>query len=305
MPRGNPKLSIIGAGAVGSAIGLALRKAGYPVVSVISRTGAHSIALARKLGCRRASTSISDIDPRTEILLLSVSDSALKQITGDIAKLKHLAFRNLFAFHCSGVYSSDILAPLKRKGSVISSIHPVQSFPRTISTERMQARLKHIFFGIEGDPEGIENARALVRRLNGKAVIIPKNMKPLYHAASVFASNYLSVLLNAVDELTSLTGLKESWTEIFGPLLTSTTEQTVRDTARNTLTGPVVRRDFETIRIHLDAILQHAPYLLPLYTVAGVEAARLARSSGRITSLEYEELVAQFRAFVKSVPAKK
>jgi len=305
MSRGNPKLSIIGAGAVGSSLGLALHKAGFPVVSVVSRTGSHAITLARKLDCRKASTNLRDVDSRTELLLIAVSDSALGQVAADFSESKHVAFKKIFAFHCSGVYTSNALLPLHRKGSTVASIHPIQSFPRSISPERMQSKLKGIAYGIEGRPDAIEHARTIVSRLNGKSVVIPRQTKALYHAASVFASNYLTVLLNAVYELSGLAGLKGSWAEIFGPLLTSTTEHTVRDSARETLTGPVVRGDLETIHLHLEALLDYAPHLLPMYTVAGMEAARIAKLSGRINRSTYEELLKHFRTFIKSIPAKK
>src|SRR5713226_817668 len=101
MPR-HPKVSLVGAGTVGSTLATALAERGYPVRSIISRTGRRAIALAKAVKCPRASTQIEDIDPETQVLLITVSDGAIADIAEKAARLKNLRFKKLFAAHCSG-----------------------------------------------------------------------------------------------------------------------------------------------------------------------------------------------------------
>ena len=190
MQKRNPKFSIIGAGKVGSTLALALHDKKIPIVSVISKSGKHAIDLAKKVHCKRASTKLADIDPSTEYILIAVSDSALEEVASELSKVKQLKFKKLCVVHCSGVYSSDILASLKKKGATVASMHPIQTFPKTRTPEQLRNKLKNIFYGIEGNSQAIEKVEIIVKLLEGKAVIISEDMKPLYHVACVFASSY-------------------------------------------------------------------------------------------------------------------
>src|SRR2546425_745114 len=159
-----PRVSIVGAGAVGSSLGLALRDKGYPVVSVISRTGAPAIALAKALKCNRASTEIGDLSTKTECLLLTVPDGAIADVAARISKLKAINFKKLLAVHCSGVHSADVLEPIRRRGALVASMHPIQTFPsaRQRGPGRHRAKLQGIFYGIDGDREALARTGRLI-----------------------------------------------------------------------------------------------------------------------------------------------
>jgi predicted short-subunit dehydrogenase-like oxidoreductase (DUF2520 family) len=301
MPKRKPRLSIIGAGCVGSVLTLALHDRGYAVVSVISRTGKDAITLARKVRCQRASTEIIDLDPSTEMLLIAVDDDGLVEVAA--AAAKRLAGKKLLVLHSSGVHSSAALAPFRRKGAAVASFHPVQTFPRTQRPEKHRAKLKGIFYGIEGNDAGVERAASIAEELGGHSILIPEELKPLYHVTCVFASNALAALLGAVGELSATLQLKASWMEVFGPLMTATMENVIRDP--KALTGPVIRGDLSTIDRHLDALTRRAPQFLPLYTVTGIELARAARRAGMTSPEEYDRIVARFRSFIKTMPLKR
>jgi|ERR1051326_2601627 predicted short-subunit dehydrogenase-like oxidoreductase (DUF2520 family) len=299
MPR-HPKVSIVGAGTVGSTLAVALSEKGYPILSVISRTGRRAISLAKAVNCARASTQIGDIDPETQLLLITVSDGAIAGIAENAGALKTLKFKKLFAAHCSGVHTAGVLDPLKRKGALTGSLHPIQTFPSGQSPARLRAKLRGIYYGLEGEPEAIARAEQIVRDLEGKSIIIPEEMKPLYHVACVFASNYLVVFLNTISELSRTIHLKASWTEVFGPLMTTTMEYTVKQSAAASLTGPIVRGDSSTVDAHLRALAEHAPQFLPLYTIAGIEAARVAKQQGRMSQEEFNAMVARLKQFIQT-----
>jgi predicted short-subunit dehydrogenase-like oxidoreductase (DUF2520 family) len=225
----HPKVTIVGAGTVGSTLGLALHEKNYPIASVISRTGCNAVKLARLVDCKRASTVVADIVPRTEILLLTVSDDAIVRVAEEIAKVKKLKFDNLLAIHCSGVYAADALEPLKAKGASVASMHPIQTFPKSQRAEKLKSKLRGISYGIDGEPEALRNVMAIVRDLDGRSVVVPSEMKPLYHVACVFASNYMAVFVNTIAELSRRLKLTSSWMEVFGPLMTATMENVVKD----------------------------------------------------------------------------
>ncbi|MBI1802886.1 MAG: DUF2520 domain-containing protein [Ignavibacteriae bacterium] len=300
-----PKVSIIGAGTVGSVIVLALHDKGYPIVSIINRSGQSAIALAKAVKCERVSTNLNDLAASTQILIIAVSDAAIAEIAVSLAQVKRVKFKGMFVFHLSGAHTSDLLEPVRKKGAVTASIHPIQTFPRGQRLTQLRARLRGISYGIEGNQEGIKLARQIVNDLEGRAVVIPKELKPLYHIACVFASNYMMVFINTISELSKRLGFGAAWTEILGPLMTTSMENVVTQPISSVLTGPIVRKDFETLERHLDALAESAPNLLPLYTVCGIELVRLAKSSGRLTENDFTEILSIFRKSLKQSPPSK
>ncbi len=299
MATRKPKFSLIGAGRVGTAFALSLSAAGYPVASIVSRTGRPAIALARRVRCPRVSTEIAGIDPQTEFVLIAVPDDALEETAQGLARVKGLRFGKLFAAHSSGVHPARVLRRLEQKGAAVASIHPVQTFPEG----KRAVKLAGIYYGIEGTPRGITAAREIVGNLGGKSLVVPEEMKPLYHVACVFASNYFAVFLNVIAELSRK--LSAGWTDVFGPLMSATMANVVRESAPSVLTGPIVRGDLATVGIHLRALVERSPEFLPLYAVAGIEAARLSRQAGRISRKNYDDVVSLFSSFVRSMDVKK
>ena len=254
--------------------------------------------------CKRASTQLQDIPSGSDIIIIATSDQAIAEVATGLATQKHLRFKKLFIAHTSGVYSSGVLKPLARKGATVASLHPIQTFPSNQRLPQLRNKLRGIYFGIEGDAEGISLAERIVKDLEGNSIVISKELKPLYHVICVFASGYFMVFLNTISELTRLLNIKASWTEVFGPLMTTAMENTVRNSAANALTGPILRADFSTVHLHLDALSQSAPQFLPLYTTAGIESARIAKNSGKITREDYNHLISQFKKFIRTATFK-
>jgi len=170
-----------------------------------------------------------------------------------------------------------VLEPLKKKGAAVASVHPGQAFS---SKKTRPSHFCGITFGLEGEKEALALARSLVRHLGGRALVIPEDAKPLYHAALSFASNFLVVLLDTAAGL-----LKEakvpggSATRMLFPLLQGTLRNVKElDTARS-LTGPLVRGDTVTVGAHLEA-LKRLPRHAELYRNLSLMGLEMARKSG-------------------------
>lgn len=296
--RTYPKISIIGAGRVGSSLAAALHARGYPVVSIINRRGSAAIALAKSVQCMTVSTRIADIDATSRIVFITVPDDTIAGAVKQLALVRRLKFANLFVAHTSGVHSSLIMAPLMKKGALAASMHPIQTFPG----RSKRSMLKGIYFGIEGAPAALACAQKIAHDLGAKTVVVPEASKPLYHVACVFSSAYLVAVLNVIHQLASTIGLKVPWTKVFGPLMTSAMENTIRHSAGDALTGPVMRGDLSTIALHLKSLAAHAPQFVPFYLVAGIEVARIASEQGKLTHEEFRKMVNQFRKILTSIP---
>lgn len=297
-------MAIIGAGRVGTAVALALAERGYAITAVISRTGADALRLAKLVKCRRASTDVADMPPSPDVVVIAVHDDQIGAVARRLAAAHPRGVRKSFVFHTSGLHTDALLAPVGKRGATVAAIHPAQTFPGRQSPAQLRHALKGIHFAITAEKNAQSQAELLVRNLGGRPVFVPAAVKPLYHAACVLSSSHLVVLLNAIGELSRIAGLAAPWTEVFGPLLTTAMANTLKLSAHDALTGPVVRGDLETLREHLDALAKFAPQFIPLYTVQTVEVARLARGGGRIGDDTYTAIVAMIRRQVRAFSPK-
>jgi predicted short-subunit dehydrogenase-like oxidoreductase (DUF2520 family) len=90
-----------------------------------------------------------------------------------------------------------------------------------------------------------------------------------YHAAAVFASNYLVALHAAAAEAFAVAGLPpEAAAPALSPLTARAADNVARLPLAEALTGPLARGDRQTIERHLRA-LEASPQLSSLYRALG------------------------------------
>ncbi len=289
MPYKNIKTSIIGAGAVGSVIASLLFDRKISVVSIIDTNKAKARKLAKKLGCKNYSTDISGLSKTTNFLFITTPDDKIHTVTKQIVNESPLNFRNLTVLHTSGVHTSDILSPFKKKGSEILSFHPIQSFPKNFSVKKQKKSFKNIYIGIEGSANGQKTGSYLARLLDCNPVVLDKRTKPLHHIACVFASNYISTLLNAISKLNRRMNGNKNWADVYLPLMRTTIDNSRESGPANSLTGPIERGDHKTVMIHLQSLETYIPELLNLYIRLALDTANLAYQKGSLRVDQYKE----------------
>lgn len=290
MPKKKYKTSVVGAGKVGSVIAALLHEKGFPIISVVDINLRAATQLARKVKCKQMSDSFSGIHKNTQLLFITTPDDIIATAAKRITAESRLKFKKLTVIHTSGVHTSGVLLPFKKKGSATLSFHPVQSFPKNISLTELKKSIKGIYFGIEGDEKSCILASHLVSLLGGKTIFLDKNDKPLYHLACVFASNYIITILDVVSEISAKLRFKQSWAKVFLPLIITALENALTTTPRQALTGPIERGDFETVKTHVKELKKHLPQTTALYSALAIEAARIAYSKGCISKQQFKEI---------------
>jgi predicted short-subunit dehydrogenase-like oxidoreductase (DUF2520 family) len=155
-------------------------------------------------------------------------------------------------------------------------MHPLVAFgPDPAPVPR---QLRGATFALEGDVEAVGVADAIVRRLGGVPVTVAPELKPLYHAGAVVASNYLVGLVASAARLLERAGLgRADAVAALVPLLRATVANVEAAGPAGALTGPIARGDVATVRRHLTA-LPHAD--AELYRALGRETLKLAREAG-------------------------
>ncbi|MGE5315588.1 MAG: Rossmann-like and DUF2520 domain-containing protein [Acidobacteriota bacterium] len=274
-----PLVTILGAGAVGSSLALALRapSGAYALSALASRSEETVRSLARRLRTKRFTTFEDFTMPDEGLILIAVPDDALPGLALRIAHAMPPERRTAaVVLHTSGALGADVLSPLREKGASVGSFHPLMLFPRGRSTGKEFARCP---VAIEGDALAVEAAEGLAAALQARPFRIATEKKTLYHIAAVFASNYFVTLLSAVGKSGSALGLPpEETMALFTPLIRQTLGAVLESSPGEALTGPIVRNDCDTLRRHLDALREFGDNdLLSLYIELGLATAHLAR----------------------------
>lgn len=159
---------------------------------------------------------------------------------------------NAAVIHFSGATSVQALdsAP-----GPTACVHPVQ----TVWPERGPGQLEGAYAAVTGD---WDTGAGLARELGLEPFPLADEMKVLYHAAMVFASNYLVTITRTAVELLERSGVdRDLALRVLAPLQHRTVE-----VAGERPTGPIARGDAQTVAAHLDAI---GPELGPLYRSLG------------------------------------
>ncbi len=279
-------VAILGAGRVGQAVGALLREAGYSVTAVTARTLQAAQAAALATG-GTAYTDNTAAARAAQLVLVTVPDDVIESAVADIAADGGFAAGQVVA-HTSGAHGLGVLAPAAEAGAAIGAIHPMQSFA---TATRATQDLPGSIFGFTADDDAREVLLAVVESLGGHAVDVADEVRPLYHAAAVMASNGFVAVEDMATNLLVSAGFDErAARRALVPLVAGTTINIRRFGPKEALTGPVSRGDFDTVRAHLEA-LQSAPEShRQAYLALNAHAADMAEEVGMISHETATEL---------------
>ncbi len=274
------KISWIGCGRVTGTLAKACKIAGFEIGMVVCRNLKNAQKAVQYIGDGEAGTDPVDASTSGVVHFIATTDDALAEIVKQIDEQGPSSFHGHYFFHTSGSIASSILEPLHMKGAEIASIHPLQVFA---NPDKALETLPGIYYAIEGTDRAMTWAIQLVDKLQGKLLLIPTGRKPLYHAASVFAANYLVVLVHlAMSIMEEIGESPEDSYQAFLPLMVSALQNIEEFGIAASLTGPISRGDEKTIQGHLKALDELTPGFLSCYKVLGQEAVELASRSGSL-----------------------
>ena len=279
-----PSIGLIGLGAVGAALSLALAAAGNHVTAVYSPNLNASQRLSEQLESATVTGSAQEVVDLCDVVLLTVSDGAIETLAAS------LGWRpGQIAVHCSGALGTVALAAAQRQGATAVALHPLCTLPREGSAPIPIGTR----FAFTGPDEALGFFNSLVAGLGGVLIDVPEEARPLYHAAAVMACNYTVALAAvAVSLLGSLGLTRQEGLAALLPLLHGTLSNLERAGLPDALTGPVVRGDLGTVEAHRRALRDTE--FLELYDVLARATAGLAlqreelSNEVRQTLLEFE-----------------
>jgi len=238
-----PTLNIIGAGHVGRTLGRLFSARGvFALQDVLTRSPASARAAVDFIGAGRAVDAIGTLRPAS-VWMLAVLDDRIAEVAQQLAASCDL--QGAVVFHCSGAKASVELDALRQAGALAASVHPVRSFA---DPQQVADAFDGTFCGVEGDEGALALLNPALAAIGARVVGIDARAKTVYHAASVFASNYLVTVLDAALRAYQAAGIPEDVArELARPLATETLANVFRLGPETALSGPIARGDTATV----------------------------------------------------------
>ena len=217
--------------------------------TVVIGAGRVGTVVAARLGARLFARGEDPALGGCRLLLIATPDAAIAEVCETLAPRLDA---EAGVVHFSGGTS---VAALAAAAGPRASVHPLQ----TVWPDRGPDQLEGAHAAVTGDWElgaGVAGALGMT------PFALADEAKPAYHAASVFASNYVVTLTHAAVSLLERTGLeREAALAALRPL-----QHRTIDVAGSPPTGPIARGDAATVAAHLRAV---GPELEPLYRALG------------------------------------
>jgi predicted short-subunit dehydrogenase-like oxidoreductase (DUF2520 family) len=256
------KVAVFGAGKAGRSLARALRAGG---VSTTLR--------AQRRGLVRF---------RADLLVLAVRDEQIQGVAEELAR-RRLVAPPAAVVHCAGALGVEVLAPLGTIGVAIGHLHPL------VALADARTSLAGGFAHVAGDRAAVRLASAAARAaglapFGGQALDLR-----LYHASAALLANGAAALAGAAaTAFVAAGGDPELAPKALGALLASVAENVARLGLPEALTGPVRRGSAKALALHLAALGERTPELVPLYRALARAQLPMARTLGEAEACNFD-----------------
>jgi predicted short-subunit dehydrogenase-like oxidoreductase (DUF2520 family) len=272
------RVGVVGAGRVGAVLSAALRAAGHEIVAASGETAASRTRIETLLPGVPVEKP-STVARTSDALLLTVPDDMLANVV-EMLSASGAIHEGQYVAHSSGRHGLAVLEPAVARGARPVALHPAMTFT---GTDVDLPRLAGCVFGVTAGDDERAFTESLVADLGGRPMWVPEDRRTLYHAGLAHGANHLVTLVSEAMELLRAAGGPDD-TDPAGtlrPLLMAALDNSLNygDAA---LTGPIVRGDVNTVRVHLEDIAASAPQTLPSYVAMARATLARAVADGRL-----------------------
>jgi predicted short-subunit dehydrogenase-like oxidoreductase (DUF2520 family) len=278
------KIGIIGAGTVGTALAVLLSRKGYEFIGASRRSQqAYTKGTGRVVNNLHLLDSNQEVADAAEFIFITTPDDAIATVASEIKW-----HRGQMVVHCSGADSLDVLEPARKAGALVGGFHPLQTFA---GIEQAIENIPGSTFALEAEEPLLTTLKDMAGVLGGRWIRLKTADKVAYHAAAVFASNYLVTLAKMATDLWQTFNIPaDQAIQALLPLIRGTLYNIENIGIPQCLTGPIARGDTGTVSKHLKILREKAPALLFPYKELGLQTVPIALAKGKINETQAIEL---------------
>ena len=272
-------LNLVGAGRVGQSLARLWQQYGcFEIKDVLTTSPASAQAAVKFIG---AGTPVPTLQAmrRADVWMLAVPDGQIAVVAQALAGAAKATVDAPVVFHCSGAQGAALLAPLAALGWHTASAHCILSF----ATPQVAVdQFKGTVCALEGSPVACTVLRPQFAAIGAQCFDLAGDDKLLYHAAAVFATNFLPVLQSVAEDAWRSAGVPAH-------LLPGLRARLLHNAVANitalgpaaALTGPAARGDMDAIAHQSAQVQAWDPLAGAAYDALSALALRLAGHSSR------------------------
>ena len=258
-------------------------KVGQSLTRLFTSLGLKADNIGRNLAQQTESVALADLS------IICVDDGSIKTVCEQLSQ--HFKPSSI-VIHCSGALDSSQLDSASLNNCLVASCHPLNTFPNLeVSLQRFSNTSHGSYLYAEGNRQALAQLLPLFTNAGFTTASIERAAKPLYHAACVFACNYLNSLMDISLETAENAGLDRDdfWNSI-QPLIQSTLDNISNKGTQNALSGPIARGDSTTVKLHKESLAAYAPSLCDNYANLGIRAIEMAQRKGELSERDISTL---------------
>lgn len=271
------KLSIIGCGNVAKTMGYLWHKhQSIHIVDVVNRSQKSANASVEFISAGKPLASITNLQS-ADLFVIACSDDQIESCLDELLGQSVIKKDNII-FHFSGSKSSTQLKKAKPFGALCASLHPVKSFANPSDAIKNFAGT---YCGIEGDAFACDVLSKLIEAIDGNTFHVKSDKKLTYHAASIFACNYLVTLQELSIKALEHSGVdRELAMKILEPIIMETSNNIFTLGTANSLTGPIARGDHQLVEEQYHAVKNWDKDAAEMYRLFGKLSIQLSEQKG-------------------------
>ncbi len=243
------RIVLIGAGRLGTNLGLALTKAGHTVMAVYSHTLPAAQALTEKTG-GVATDDLSALPQEADLFIVSVKDAVLLSVITQVV----IGREDQRFVHTAG---SMPMSLFEGKVQHYGVFYPMQTF----SKERLVDFCQLSIFVEGSDKQTTDVVKELALSLTQKVFELSSDERKYLHLAAVFACNFVNHCYAISADILEQHGLPF---DVMLPLIDETARKVHELHPYDAQTGPAVRYDENVIRMQA-SLLETDPLVKDIY----------------------------------------
>ena len=269
-------INLLGAGRVGRTLATLWRQQGvFQIQDVLTSRLVSGQDACNAIGAGTPVTTLETM--RTaDVWMIAVPDIHIAEVAAMLAAARPESPTTPIVFHCSGALNASTLQPLASLGWRTASAHCILSFANVGAAVQ---QFSGTACALEGDVSACNALDLAFSAIGAQCFRVAGEDKVLYHAAAVFATNFLPVIQSVAEAAWARSGVPESLLpQLRANLLRNAVDNITRLGPAGALTGPAARGDTDAIARQA-AVVEAWDHLSgDAYRSLSALALRLARS---------------------------